>query len=263
MLIHSQPLDSEFCEKMGLNKINEDMEFAEIKIKKQYIGKMFDDILGDERKIPINTRIYWVWRDIKGFFYDMKYAIRNHFRWRKTIRDLRPWEGFSGLISVMQTHLADYIETEGKYGHSEENYKKNKIATVKETLEILNRMKEPDNYSDKRRDEVESRYPDYKSLNTNYESGGSCSSGEFIEQGKGWAGKEGGKDPRKGYFEFFDGRLELTQSPDQDETDRLIAQIEKHREELRNAYKQANIDFESDVDRLGQLLKENLYSWWD
>ena len=100
-------------------------------------------------------------------------------------------------------------------------------------------------------------------VNTIYESGGSCSSGEFIEQGRGWAGKESGENPRKGYFEFFNGRLELTQSPEQDTTDKLLAQIEKHREELRNAYEQANSDFESDVDRLGQLLKENLYSWWD
>ena len=44
---------------------------------------------------------------------------------------------------------------------------------------------------------------------------------------------------------------------------RLIAQIEKHEEELKSAHEQANVDFESDVDRLGQLFKENLYSWWD
>ena len=265
MLNNSQPLDIKFSEKLGLDKISEEMEFDERKIKKQYIGKMFDDLLNEskKRKIPISTRIYWKWRRITDFFYDTKYAIRNYFKWRKTIRSLRPWEGYSGLIAVMQTHLADYIETEEKYGHSEENYRKNKIATAKETLEILKRMKDSDNYSDKRRDEVESRYPDYKSLNTKYESGGSSSSGDFVEQGKGWAGIESGKDPRIGYFEFFNGRLELTQSPDQQETDRLIAQIEKHSEELRSAYEQANIDFESDVDRLGVLFKENLYSWWD
>ena len=265
MLINSQPLDPKFCEKLDLDKINEDMEFDERKINKQYVGKMFDDLLdeGLKRKIPISTRLHWIWRDITDIFYNTKFAIRNYFKWRKTIRSLRPWEGHSGLIAVMQTHLADYIETEEKYGHAEENYKKRKIATAKEALEILKRMKESDNYLDKRRNEVESRYPDYKSLNTRYESGGSCSSGDFIEQGKGWAGKESGENPRRGYFEFFNGRLELTQSPDQIETDRLLAQIEKHREELRNAYEQANIDFESDVDRLGQLFKENLYSWWD
>ena len=265
MLIHSQPLAPKFSEKMGLNKIDEEMEFSEKRIKKQYIGKMFDDLFDEdnERKISISTRISWKWRHITDFYYNTKYAIRNHFKWRKTIRGLRPWEGFSGLISVMQTHLADYIETEEKYGHSEENYKKNKIATAKEALEIIKRMKEPGNYSDKRRNEVEMRYPDYKTLNANYVRGGSSSSGDFIEQGKGWAGIEGGNDPRKGYFEFFNGRLELAESPDQIETDRLLAQIEEHREELRNAYEQANVDFESDVDRLGQLFKENLYSWWD
>ena len=265
MLTHSQPLDPKFSEKMGLDKINEEMEFDERKIKKQYIGKMFDDLIeeSNNRKIPLSTRIHWKWRGITDFYYDTKYAIRNHFKWRKTIKGLRPWEGFSGLIAVMQTHLVDYIETEEKYGHSEENYRKTKIATAKEALEILTRMKESDNYLDKRRNEVESRYPDYKSLNTRYESGGSCSSGEFIEQGKGWAGIEAGNDPRKGYFEFIDGKFELTKSPDQIETDRLITQIEKHEEELKIAYEQANEDFESDVDRLGKLFKENLYSWWD
>ena len=168
MLTHSQPLDPKFCEKMGLDKINEDMEFDDCKIKKQYIGKMFDDLLDEntKRKIPLSTRVYWVWRDITDIFYNTKYAIRNHFKWRKTIRSLRPWEGFGGLIAVMQTHLADYIETEEKYGHSEENYRKHKIATAKETFEILKKMKEPDNYSNKRVNEVESRYPDYKTLNT-------------------------------------------------------------------------------------------------
>ena len=226
---------------------------------------MFDDLIeeSNNRKIPLSTRLHWKWRAITDFYYNTKYAIRNHFKWRKTINSIRPWEGHSGLIAVMQTHLADYIETEEKYGHAEENYKKNKIATAKEALEILMRMKESDNYLDKRRNEVESRYPDYKSLNTRYESGGSCSSGEFIEQGKGWAGIESGNDPRKGYFEFIEGKFELTQSPDQETTDRLLAQIEKHSEDLEKAYERANVDFESDVDRLGQLFKENLYSWWD
>ena len=265
MLIQSQPLDFKFCEQIGLDKRNKQNEFDERKINKQYIGKMFGDLLdkSNKRKIPVSTRINWLWRDIKYFFYDIKYAIRNHFKWRKTINSLRPWEGHSGLITVMQIHLADYIETEEKFGHSEENYRKNKIATAKETLEILNRMKESDNYYDKRHNEIESRYPDYKSLNTNYESGGSCSSGKFIEQGRGWAGKEGGENPRIGYFEFLNGRFELTRSPDQDETNRLLAQIDKYQEELRNAYEQANADFEADVDRLGQLFKENLYTWWD
>ena len=265
MLIQSQPLDSKISEKLDLDKTNEEREFSETKISKQYIGKMFEDLFDEDnkRKIPISTRIHWVWHDITDFFYNTKYAVRNHFKWRKTIRSLRPWEGFSGLITVMQTHLADYIETEEKYGHAEENYKKQKIQTAKEVLEILNRMKEPDNYSDKRSSEVEIKYPEYKTLNIRYESGGSSSGGKFINQDKGWAGIEGGNDPRRGYFEFFNGSLELTQSPDQDETDRLLAQIEKHGEELRNAYEQANIDFELDVDRLGQLLKDNLYSWWD
>jgi hypothetical protein len=265
MLIQSQPLDSKFCEKIGFKDEDHEKEFSERKIKKQYIGNMFDNLLDSNKKhkISLGTRLGWLKRDIEDVFYNTKYAIRNHFKWRKTIRNLRPWEGFSGLISVMLTQLKDYLETEEKYGHSEAEYRKNKITTVKGTIELLERMKEPDEYLDKRSDEVKARYPDYKSLVIEYESGGSSFGGEFIAQGNGWAGKEGGKDPLEGYFEFIDGKFKLAESPDQKETERIIAEIDNYHEDLTNAYKQAELDSEKDFERLGQLLKENLYSWWD
>jgi hypothetical protein len=200
MLKFSQPLDSKYYEKLMKNRENEETDFSEDKIKAQAIGKMFDDILdgSKRRKINISLRIYWLLRDIKWFFYDVKYTIRNHVKWRKTIKKIRPWEGFDGLFHVMLTHLKDYIETEEKYGHSEEEYKKNKIAAAKETVELLERMKNPDSYSEKRREEVTSRYPDYKTLITEYRNGGSSFSGDFIAQGNGWTGKEGGSNPRTG-----------------------------------------------------------------
>ena len=259
MLLNSQPLDPKFCDKFKVD----DNDESERKIKSQHIGKMFDDIIDDKRKIGLKTRIDWIWRDIKGVFYDMKYAIRNRFKWRKTVSGLRPWEGFDGLINVMQTHLRDYIKTEEKYGHSLEEYKNKKIATAKETVEILERMKDPIEYPTKRRDEVESRYPKYQFLITHYESGSTSYSGDFVAQDNGWAGIESGKDPRKGYFEFIDGRFELAESPDQTETDRLLAELMKYHEEIVNAYKQAEIDSDNDFERLGELLKENFYTWWD
>ena len=102
MLTQSQPLDPKFCEKMGLNKIDEEASFSSKEIKNQFIGGMFDDFMeeSDRRKISLGLRLHWLYGDIKNFFYDTKYAIRNHFKWRKTIRKLRPWEGFSGLISI-------------------------------------------------------------------------------------------------------------------------------------------------------------------
>jgi hypothetical protein len=163
----------------------------------------------------------------------------------------------------MQTHLRDYIQTEEKYGHAEEEYKNKKIATAKETLELLERMKAPDEYWQRRHEEVASRYPDYKGLITEYENGGSSFSGDFVAQGNGWVGKEGGKNPREGYFEFLGGGFILAESPDQKETDRLLNELEKYHKELENAYKQANIDSDNDFERLCQLLKDNLYSWWD
>ena len=163
----------------------------------------------------------------------------------------------------MITHLKDYIDTEEKYGHSEEQYRKNKIATAKETVEILKRMRDSDAYYDKRRDEVNSRYPKYKGLVTEYKKGGSSFCGDFISQNNGWAGKESGNAPKAGYFEFINGKFQLTESPDQNETDRLLAELEEYHKEIKNAYKQAAHDSNKDFDRLGELLKENLYSWWD
>ena len=265
MLKGSQPLDPKVYKKLGLDDNNQHEKMTERNIKSQHIGKLFDDLLdgSEKHKISLKKRLGWKWRDIKGKFYDIKYAFRNYFIWRKTINNIRPWEGFDGLIRVMQTHLRDYISTEEKYGYSEEEYKKHKIATAKETVELLDRMKKPDEYLNKRRIEVESKYPEYKSLITKYENGGTSSSGKFVAQGNGWVGMETGKDPRNGYFEFVDGRFELADSPDQSEKDRLLAELAKYHEETEDAYKQAEIDSDNDFEQLVQLLKENLYSWWD
>ena len=81
MLMQSQPLDPKFSEKLGLDKTNEELEFSEKKIKKQYIGKMFGNLFAEsnKRKMPISTRISWKWRQVTDFYYDTKYAIRNYF----------------------------------------------------------------------------------------------------------------------------------------------------------------------------------------
>lgn len=265
MLKGSQPLDPKFCKKYDLDDSREHEAFSEKKIKLQRIGKMFDHLFDDsrERKISLRTRLGWKRRRINDKIYDLKYAARNRKKWRKTINELRPWLGYDGLILVMQTHLSDYVETEEKYGHSLEEYKKHKIATVRETIELLDRMKEPDEYPHRRREEVEAKYPEYKYLITEYESGGTSFSGDFVAFKDGWVGIESGKDPREGYFEFVEGRFELKDSPDQGETDRLLAEVHKYHEEITAAYKQAEVDSDEDFERLGQLLKENLYSWWD
>ncbi|MCL2153146.1 MAG: hypothetical protein FWH57_09370, partial [Oscillospiraceae bacterium] len=191
------------------------------------------------------------------------YAVCNRFKWRKIMNQLRPWEGFDGLLRVMQKHLSDYVETEEKFGHSAIEYKERKIATAKETIKILERMNKPDEYSFRRREEVDSLYPDYKQLITRYTCGGVGISGDFIAQGIGWVGIESGNNPREGYFEFVNGRLELTVSPDQTETDMLLVQLREYHEDISAAYLRAELDSEDDFERLNNLLKENLYSWWD
>lgn len=262
MLIQSQPLDKKFCEKFCL-KEGDESDYSDSEIKEQFVGEMFEDLFKGSDKIALGLHIKWFFQRISDSIYDFKCAVRNQRKWRKTINELRPWEGFSGLISIMITHLNDYIETEEKHGHSEEEYRKNKIATAKETVEILERMKEPDEYLSRPRNKVDERYPKYKGLVTNYKKGGSSYSGDFVQQGKGWVGEEAGKDPRRGYFEFINGKFELTQSPDQTETDKLLNQMDNYHEEIQKAYEQGKIDSDKDFARLHELLKDNLYSWWD
>ena len=261
MLLTSQPLDPRITTRWA-QKSEDVAETTERNIKSQRIGAMFDDG-GKRRRISIKIRFNWKWDDIKGMFFDVKYMFRNHIRWWKTLWALRSWEGFDGLLSVMRTHLLDYIETEEKYGHATEDCKKQKIASAKEAVALLERMKEPQEYITQRRREVEVKYPEYMNLITEYDNGSVSYSGDFVAQGAGWAGIEGGNDPREGYFEFIDGTFTLVSSPDNDETDRLLSEIRQYHAELHAAYQQAEADSDKDFDKLGQLLKDHLYSWWD
>ena len=257
MPIRSQPLDAKTSKK--LEKYKDD--FNERDIESQRIGRMFDDL--DDIKISLSTRLGWKWRSIIDFYHDVRHTILNHFKWHKTLRRIRPWEGFSGLIDVMQTHLAHYVDCEEKYGHSEESFREGKINSVNEVIALLERMQEPIDYSSRRRDKVDAKYPKYQSLITKYRQGGSSQSGRFVAQGDGWVGCESGVNPRRGYFEFINSVFELTESPNQVETDKLLAELDEYDKEVTAAYKHAEADSEADFDKLGQLLKEHLYSWWD
>ena len=107
-----------------------------------------------------------------------------------------------------------------------------------------------------------SLYPDYKSLITEYDDSTSVS-GDFTPQSDGWVGMESGKDPRSGYFEFEDGVFTQKESPDQRETDRLLDELRSYHQDQKLAYEQAEKNAETDFTRLGQLLREHLYTWWD
>ena len=263
MLLRSQPLSEELSKKLEAKSKSEIDAMNEDNIKSQYVGHLFDDLIEGKRKIKLKTRFGWKWNNLKGIYHDLKYAVLNRFKWRKTINQLRPWEGFDGLLRVMQKHLSDYVESEEKYGHAAIEYKERKIATAKETIELLGRMSTPDEYLFRRREEVDSLYPDYKQLVTKYTYGGVGISGDFIAQGIGWVGKESGNNPREGYFEFVNGRFELTVSPDQTETNMLLVQLKAYHKDIGAAYLRAELDSDEDFERLSNLLKENLYSWWD
>jgi len=185
--VRSQPLDDKVAKKL---KLDADVDYLDKTIISQRIGKMFDDICSDDRITPLKTRIGWRWQKFKDFFRNIKHTIRNHIKWHKTMRQLRSWEGFDGLITVMQAHLRDYVDCEEKHGHSEESYKMNKIATVNETMQLLERMREPIDYSSRRRKAVDAKYPDYQSLITEHKASTGFS-GDFCcpRQWLGWQRK--------------------------------------------------------------------------
>jgi len=238
-------------------------DFSEENIESQHIGTLFDDFWERDHKISFTTRLKFRWRYINEAWRDMRCRKRNHRVWDETLNEIRPWNGYNGLLTVMQTHLRDYMESEEKGGHSAEEERNRCIASVKQTLDLLERMKEPDEYYHRLREAVEARYPDYKSLITHYKKGGTSTSGNFVAQGNGWTGMEAGNDPRAGYFEFIDGKFELASSPDQDETDRLLSELNQYHKDIENAHHQAEVDSDADFALLAELLRENMYSWWD
>lgn len=255
MLGQSQPLDSKLFGDLKFDEIN----IKEHKIKSQCMGRMFSH--DSDIKITILDRLSWLKRDVRGLFYDAKYTIRNYFKWAKTIAGLRPWDGFNGVLTIVQKHLQDYLETEEKYGHAEESYKADKITSVKECLEILKRLQN-DEYAMIIQDEIHSRYPKYEQLITKYDNSTSYS-GDFYPQGKGWVGMESGSNPRRGYFEFINDRFELVDSPNQTKTNQILEEIVHYHEEVTEGYKQAQINIEKDMKRLGEILNNHFFQWWD
>ena len=59
MLNNSQPIDPEFYEKLGLPNPEELKGRTEPVISHQRIGKMFDDLFDDNRKISLSQRLEW------------------------------------------------------------------------------------------------------------------------------------------------------------------------------------------------------------
>ena len=261
MLTRSQPLSEELNNKFE-SKYKDELREDE-DIVSQHMGTMESEFDFSNGKVSLATRIKWKITRVKNKLSDINRARNNRKIWKETLGELYSFEGFSGLISVMLTHLKHYLEHEEKYGYSLEEYKEKKIATVKETIEILERMKEPDEYIFRLTTEVDNKYPEYQSLISNCSNGSTSFSGDFIAQGEGWVGEESGTNPRRGYFEFVNGKLELKESPDNELTNSILEEKDRYNEDKLKAYEQAEIDSDSDFDRLFVLLKENLYSWWD
>jgi len=263
--MRSKPVDEKRLPK-GFLDIDESKDTSEEKILSQGIGSMIDyfgfNDFKDE-KISIKERLEWKFQKYKDKYFDFKLKKRNRKVWRKTVDELYPRSGYDGMLKVMCTHLQDFMDTVQKHSYIAEEERNRIIQSVKDTIVLLKRMSKPHEYYSRLERAIDARYPKYQSLISEYEDGSIGFGGHFVGQGSGWVGYESGNDPREGYFEFVDGKFELVKSPDQKETDRLLAQLHQYAAESQNAYKQAEEEINADFARLAELLKENLYSWWD
>ena len=89
MLKGSKALDPKRLPK-GLLDIESQEDFSEDNIKSQCIGKLFDDILSEDRKTSPKTKLGWKIRRIKDAYHDFRYSRRNRRVWRKTLDEIRP-----------------------------------------------------------------------------------------------------------------------------------------------------------------------------
>jgi len=43
----------------------------------------------------------------------------------------------------------------------------------------------------------------------------------------------------------------------------MLTQLEQYHVDIKKAYEKGSSNSDRDFERLGQLLKDHLYSWWD
>jgi hypothetical protein len=220
---------------------------------------------GIDTKITIIDKLQWLGKDICNVYYKVKYTLSNWLKWSKTIAKLRPYEGFEGVLTLTQKHLKDYLEAEIKFGHSEETHKNEKIASVKECLEILERLQK-DDYANCLIEQIDARYPKYQKLVTRYSDESSSYSGDFYPYKNGWVGFESGANPRRGYFEFINGTFESMALSDVhmvNDVEEILNQIDNYHADVTDAYKQALTNEKNDKKRLGKILNRHFFTWWD
>lgn len=232
------------------------------KIISEKMGHMFEF---DKTKEPplerLKDGVVFKYKKAKEAYYDICHIFINHFRWHKTLKQIRPWEGFEGMLRLMETQLKHHIKQTQKHSIASQVYRDKSIKSAATAIRVLRRLRAQD-YLSRRTEQVRAKYPKYKYHITEYTNSTSYS-GNFVEYKGGWVGRESGKDPRSGYFEFVNGRLAQKPSPNEAETDKLLAQIDSYNQEMSKAYALAKNDNERDFERLHKILKNSMYTWWD
>lgn len=245
-----------FIDKVNQNgtKINVECE------ESQYMSFMFDD-LDSNIKFSIKDKISSTKLKIKDFCYDLSYGITNWIKWFKVISKLRPWEGFDGVLQVAKHHLKDYLNYEIHYGHTEDDYRQEKIHKIKRCLELIEKIQK-DEYEIILMDAINQKYPKYYRMVSKTKTG-VCYSGKFVKFKDGWVGIEGGNNPRKGYFILKDGKFVIANSPNEEESNLLLKQMIQYEKDIKNALQESKECRDKDLNELSAILKEGFFSFWD
>lgn len=226
----------------------------------QYMGTLFDNFKQDE-KFSIKDKFRFTRIKVEDFLDDLKYTAINCIKWFKVIPKLRPYEGFDGTLQIIKHHLKDYLRYEINYGHSEDEYKQEKIYNIRRCLELIDKLRK-DEYTLILTDAINQKYPKYYNMISEGKVSTSYS-GKFTKFKDGWVGIEGGKNPRKGYFIHKDGRFVLTESPDEKESNRLLKQIEQYELDITEAIKLGAEHKEKDLNELMEILRKHFFEFWD
>jgi len=88
-----------------------------------------------------------IFRRISLLFSNIKWAIKNLFRYRKVIYKTRPWD-YAYIIIMMKFQLNDLCKTIEKYGREVDESRLPKVEDMKRAIELLHNHIE-DNYHDR------------------------------------------------------------------------------------------------------------------
>jgi hypothetical protein len=228
--------------------------------RKAHMGT-FEDSLGNV-KITILDRLDWLRKDLRGFMRGIKWGVGNLKEWLPFIWSLRPWDADTTIIDLMIKQLRIFVRYNREHGHATDEHRIKVISSAREAIKLLTRLRDPMAYDMYALRQVDKRFPQWQSFIQHCKTGTSYG-GRFLAQADGWVGMQAGKDAKRGFFKILGGELWLRESPDQQETDRILKLMEQYEVARNKASERAKILRAKDTVRLIEIFEIHFHTWWD